>query len=187
VDWRAESARHWFATRRARNDRTGSTTSDDRRRIDPLPRTSARQSRSAGRAVPAVRRETTYQSGYRAVDAHLQLVGAARRTLQHPADRTEGAERGRFERLAEHGSFLASSPLFFGLCLVVLVVWLVGLFAGASNRFETTATGLISAVTLVLVALLKNAELRAERAIPAQARRHRQLVAAGQARRQRRL
>jgi len=92
-------------------------------------------------------------------------IGAARRTLQHPADRTEGAERGRFERLAEHGSFLASSPLFFGLCLVVLVVWLVGLFAGASNQFETTATGLISAVTLVLVALLKNAELRAERAI----------------------
>jgi low affinity Fe/Cu permease len=45
------------------------------------------------------------------------------------------------------------------------VVWLVGLFAGASNRFETAAAGLISAVTLVLVALLKNAELRAERAI----------------------
>jgi len=33
-------------------------------------------------------------------------IGAARRTLQHPADRTEGAERGRFERLAEYGSFL---------------------------------------------------------------------------------
>src|ERR1700733_15029579 len=92
-------------------------------------------------------------------------VGAARRTLRHPADRTEGAERGRFERLAESGSFLASSPLFFGVCLIVLVVWMVGLVAGASNQFETAATGLISAVTLVLVALLKNAELRAERAI----------------------
>lgn len=83
----------------------------------------------------------------------------------YPADRTEGAERGRFERLAESGSFLASSPLFFGVCLIVLVVWMVGLVAGASNQFETAATGLISAVTLVLVALLKNAELRAERAI----------------------
>jgi low affinity Fe/Cu permease len=92
-------------------------------------------------------------------------LGAARRTLRHPADRTEGAERGRFERLAESGSFLASSPLFFGVCLIVLVVWMVGLVAGASNQFETAATGLISAVTLVLVALLKNAELRAERAI----------------------
>jgi|HubBroStandDraft_6_1064221.scaffolds.fasta_scaffold147903_4 low affinity Fe/Cu permease len=92
-------------------------------------------------------------------------IGAARSTLRHPADRTEGAERGRFERLAESGSFLASSPLFFGVCLVVLVVWMVGLVAGASNQFETAATGLISAVTLVLVALLKNAELRAERAI----------------------
>ncbi len=92
-------------------------------------------------------------------------ISAARRTLRHPADRTEGAERGRFERLAESGSFLASSPLFFGVCLIVLVVWMVGLVAGASNQFETAATGLISAVTLVLVALLKNAELRAERAI----------------------
>jgi low affinity Fe/Cu permease len=92
-------------------------------------------------------------------------IGAARSTLRHPADRTEGADRGRFERLAESGSFLASSPLFFGVCLVVLVVWMVGLVAGASNQFETAATGLISAVTLVLVALLKNAELRAERAI----------------------
>jgi low affinity Fe/Cu permease len=92
-------------------------------------------------------------------------ISAARRAFRHPADRTEGAERGRFERLAESGSFLASSPLFFGVCLVVLVVWMVGLIAGPSNQFETAATGLISAVTLVLVALLKNAELRAERAI----------------------
>jgi len=92
-------------------------------------------------------------------------IGAARRTLRHPADRTEGDERGRFERLAEYGSFVASSPLFFGLCLVVLAVWMAGLLAGASSGFETASGGLISAVTLVLVALLKNAELRAERAI----------------------
>jgi low affinity Fe/Cu permease len=89
----------------------------------------------------------------------------ARRTFRHPADRTQGAERGRFERLAEYGSFLASSPFFFAVCLLVILGWLVGLMLGASDRFEMAAGGLVSALTLVLVALLKNAELRSERAI----------------------
>jgi len=88
-----------------------------------------------------------------------------RRTLTHPADRTEGIERGRFERLAEYGSFLASSPFFFVVCLLVILAWLVGLLVGASDRFEVGLAGVISALTLVLVALLKNAELRSERAI----------------------
>src|ERR1039457_1845661 len=60
----------------------------------------------------------------------------ARRTFRHPADRTQGAERGRFERLAEYGSFLASSPFFFAVCLLVILGWLVGLMLGASDRFE---------------------------------------------------
>ena len=88
-----------------------------------------------------------------------------RRTLTHPADRTEGVERGRFERLAESGSFFASSPLFFAICLLVILAWIVGLIVGASDRFEVATAGSISALTLVLVALLKNAELRSERAI----------------------
>jgi low affinity Fe/Cu permease len=89
-------------------------------------------------------------------------IGAA---IQHPADRTEGHQRGRFERLAERASFLASSPHFFFLCALVVLVWAVGLAFGASDRFETGAAGLMSAMTLGLVALLKNAELRSERAI----------------------
>src|SRR5450755_1491135 len=88
-----------------------------------------------------------------------------RRTLRHPADRTEGIERGRFERLAESGSFLASSPFFFAVCLLVILAWIIGLIVGASDRFEVAAAGSISALTLVLVALLKNAELRSECAI----------------------
>ena len=88
-----------------------------------------------------------------------------RRTLRHPADRTDGVERGRFERLAEAGSFLAGSPFFFAVCLLVILVWAVGLIVGASDRFEVATAGLVSALTLVLVALLKNAELRSERAI----------------------
>src|ERR1700734_2602746 len=88
-----------------------------------------------------------------------------RRTLRHPADRTAGVERGRFERLAESGSYLASSPFFFAVCLLVILAWIIGLIVGASDRFEVATTGLVSALTLVLVALLKNTELRSERAI----------------------
>lgn len=85
--------------------------------------------------------------------------------LGHPADRGDTDVRGRFDRLAERGSFLASSPLFFCLCIIVAAVWAVGLTVGASDRVEAAGAGLMSAMTLILVALLKNAELRAERAI----------------------
>jgi low affinity Fe/Cu permease len=90
--------------------------------------------------------------------------GSLGRSLEHPADRIE-EQRSRFDELAQRASFLASSPLFFGLCAALVIVWAVGLAIGASNRFETAAAGLMSAVTLILVALLKNAELRAERAV----------------------
>jgi len=45
------------------------------------------------------------------------------------------------------------------------LVGAIGLIVGASDRFEIAASGLVSVLTLVLVALLKNAELRSERAI----------------------
>jgi hypothetical protein len=92
-------------------------------------------------------------------------VRLAHRTLRHPADRAQGGDRGGFERLAEYGSFFAGSPLFFALCLAVVLVWLGGWIVGASNRFEAAVAGLVSVLTLVLVALLKNAELRSELAI----------------------
>jgi low affinity Fe/Cu permease len=85
--------------------------------------------------------------------------------LRHPADRTERASRGRFENLAEQSSFLASSPVFFVVCFGVVGAWGLGWMLGASDRFEAGAAGLMSAMTLLLVALLKNAELRGERAI----------------------
>ncbi len=88
-----------------------------------------------------------------------------RKTLQHPAERREETDRGRFERLSERGSFLASSQLFFVLCLVTVLVWAGGIVLGASDRVEASLAGAMSAMTLILVALLKNAELRAERAI----------------------
>jgi low affinity Fe/Cu permease len=89
---------------------------------------------------------------------------AAGRSLQHPSDRTE-APRTRFDQFAERMSFLASSALFFVICVVVVLAWAVGLALGASDRFEAATAGLMSAVTLMLVAVLKNSELRTDRAL----------------------
>jgi len=73
--------------------------------------------------------------------------------------------RGRFERFAEHSSTFASSWPFFGLCLVSVAVWLGGLVFGATDRFVNGAVGVMAALTLLIVVVLKNAELRAEKAI----------------------
>lgn len=86
------------------------------------------------------------------------------RTLKHPADRIED-RRGRFDQFAERASFLASSPLFFVACVALVVAWAVGLAVGASDRFEAATAGGMSAVTLILVAVLKNSELRTDRAL----------------------
>jgi low affinity Fe/Cu permease len=89
---------------------------------------------------------------------------AAGRSLKHPADRIED-RRGRFDQFSERMSFLASSPVFFVVCVLVVLAWVVGLALGASDRFEAATAGLMSAVTLMLVAVLKNSELRTERAL----------------------
>lgn len=86
------------------------------------------------------------------------------RSLDHPADRVSD-RRSVFDRFAERVSFVASSPLFFVLCAVIVLIWIAGLAIGASDRFLTATAGLMSAVTLILVAVLKNAELRTERAL----------------------
>jgi len=91
-------------------------------------------------------------------------TGSLVRTLEHPADRID-ERRGRFDQFAERTSFLASSPVFFLACAVLVIVWAMGLVTGASDRFESAAAGLMSAVTLILVAVLKNSELRTERAL----------------------
>jgi low affinity Fe/Cu permease len=105
---------------------------------------------------------------------HRRFVGRRRprtfgRPLEHPADRIE-ADRvedthGRFDRFAKRASFLASSSLFFAVCAVLVLIWAVGLAVGASDRFVSATAGLMSAVTLILVAVLKNSELRTERAL----------------------
>ncbi|MDQ6607888.1 MAG: hypothetical protein M3Z06_15250 [Actinomycetota bacterium] len=98
----------------------------------------------------------------------VSLSGA----LEHPVDRTE-RRRGRpdrqrrspFDRFAQRTSFLASSSFFFVVCALLVLAWALGFAFGASDRAEAALAGLMSAVTLMLVAVVKNSELRAERAV----------------------
>ncbi|MGW0995597.1 low affinity iron permease family protein [Streptomyces sp. NPDC002523] len=82
----------------------------------------------------------------------------------HPADRGGDRRRG-FERLAESASRFTSSPSFFLFCLA-LVTWMVIAHAvGLGTQWQVLAGDCMTAVTLLLLALLKNSELRAERAV----------------------
>lgn len=83
--------------------------------------------------------------------------------LRHPTERGEG--RSRFDLAAEIASNLASSSLFFSVCLLTASVWAVGLVVGLPSETESDLTGAMAAMTLLLVALLKNSERRAERAM----------------------
>lgn len=86
-------------------------------------------------------------------------------SLKHPVARGEEGRRGTFDRLAQRASYFSSSPLFFALCLALILAWLGGYVFGAGAEYEQTLGTALTAVTLLLVALLKNAELRAEAAI----------------------
>ena len=80
-------------------------------------------------------------------------------SLKHPAD--EG--RGRFDQVAEVASNFTSSPTFFAFCLLVVAAWVASFAVG--DTAHHVAGDLMAAVTLLLVALLKNAERRAEGAV----------------------
>jgi low affinity Fe/Cu permease len=80
-------------------------------------------------------------------------------SLKHPADDS----RGRFDQAAEVASNFTSSPSFFTLCLLIVGAW--GASFALGDAAHHAAGDLMAAVTLLLVALLKNAERRAEGAV----------------------
>ncbi|MEU5537706.1 low affinity iron permease family protein [Streptomyces sp. NPDC020362] len=93
------------------------------------------------------------------------MTGSAARavvmTLRHPAERG-GAQRGWFARFAEVGSTLTASAVFFMLCLLLVIAVHV---ASLSLDWQHVAGDAMGALTLLLLALLKNAERRAEHAV----------------------
>lgn len=86
-------------------------------------------------------------------------------SLKHPVERGEENRRGFFDRLAQRASYFSSSPLFFVLCVALVLAWLGGYVFDAGAGYEQALGTALTAVTLLLVALLKNAELRAEAAV----------------------
>ena len=87
--------------------------------------------------------------------------------LDDGAVRVERGERGRsrFDRLAQRASHVASSAWFFVLCAAMIAAWAASYVLGADITIRTFAGEAMTALTLLLVALLKNADLRSEAAI----------------------
>ena len=85
-------------------------------------------------------------------------------SVKHPAERgSEG--RTLFDRAAEAASNFASSPTFFAICGLLVAAWAASYLVASSDTLHHVLADAMAALTLLLVALLKNAERRSEHAI----------------------
>jgi low affinity Fe/Cu permease len=85
-------------------------------------------------------------------------------SVKHPTERgSEG--RTLFDRVAEAASNFSSSPVFFTLCGLMVGAWAASYLLFASDTLHHLLGDAMAALTLLLVALLKNAERRSEHAI----------------------
>ena len=85
-------------------------------------------------------------------------------SVKHPVERGDEG-RSLFDRAAERASNISSSPTFFATCVLLIVAWMLSFSLGWSDSARFFLGDAIGAITLLLVALLKNAELRAEAAV----------------------
>ncbi|MEA2192795.1 MAG: hypothetical protein QOI73_2916 [Solirubrobacteraceae bacterium] len=85
-------------------------------------------------------------------------------SVKHPVERGDEG-RGLFDSLAERVSNLMSSPAFFVFCSLLVLVWIASYALGWSTELRAFLGEALAAVTLALVALIKNAERRAEHAV----------------------
>ncbi|EST23718.1 hypothetical protein N566_25425 [Streptomycetaceae bacterium MP113-05] len=85
-------------------------------------------------------------------------------TLQHPAERG-GEQRGVFERFSETASNVTSSPLFFAVCVLLIAGAVTTHLVHLPVPWLILAGDALTSVNLLLLALLKNSERRAEHAV----------------------
>jgi low affinity Fe/Cu permease len=85
--------------------------------------------------------------------------------IKHPKDRGAGEQRTRFDEIAEAASNFTSSPVFFGLCVALVVAWAASFALDLNANVRDFLGYAMAALALLLIALLKNAELRSEYAI----------------------
>ena len=86
-------------------------------------------------------------------------------SVKHPVERGDDEERGFFDSLAERASDFMSSPAFFALCSLLVAAWTASYVAGWPTDVRAFLGETLAAVTLAIVALIKNAERRAEHAV----------------------
>ena len=87
-----------------------------------------------------------------------------RMSTKHPTERG-GDGHNWFDSFAERGSNLTSSPAFFAFCVLLIGGWVASYVFDWGSTTQHILEASISSVTLFLLALLKNAEKRAEQAI----------------------
>jgi low affinity Fe/Cu permease len=85
-------------------------------------------------------------------------------SARHPTERGSPG-RGLFDHIAQSASNFTSSPVFFAFCVIVVALWLATHVAGMSTEWQHLSGDAMAAITLLLLALLKNSELRAEHAV----------------------
>ncbi|MFG2292307.1 hypothetical protein [Streptomyces sp. NPDC048603] len=85
--------------------------------------------------------------------------------FQHPAKRREDGSGGWFERLAELASNFTSSALFSCFCVALVAAFVTVHVLGLPIEWQHLVGDAMAAVSLLLLALLKNSERRAEHAI----------------------
>ncbi|WP_430381504.1 low affinity iron permease family protein [Streptomyces arenae] len=85
-------------------------------------------------------------------------------SVPHPAERTHDG-RGWFEKLAETASNFTSSAPFYGFCLLLVALFVVAHIMGLPLNWQLLVGDVMTSVNLLLLALLKNSERRAEHAI----------------------
>ncbi|MGW7446247.1 hypothetical protein [Kitasatospora sp. NPDC054795] len=84
---------------------------------------------------------------------------------RNPARKHGNGRRGRFEEFAELASNFTSSPLFAVLCLCLVGAVVAVHVAGLPIGWQLLVGDAMGAVTLLLLAMPKNSERRAEHAI----------------------
>lgn len=86
-------------------------------------------------------------------------------TFAHPAEKGRPGRLGRFEKLAELASNVTSSAPFSLLCVLLVAGFVTVHLAHLPLSWQHLAGDAMAAVSLLLLALLKNSERRAEHAI----------------------
>lgn len=84
-------------------------------------------------------------------------------SVKHPADL--GAERRPFDRFAEAASNFTSNPPFFVFCFALGLAWMAAYALGGSDSLKHFLEGSMAFVALIVIAVLKNSEKRAEHAM----------------------